>query len=180
MNSCESTTGICIRHPGGEDAAAIWRMVEDSRTLDHNSFYCYFVLCHYFSSTCAVAEVQGRAAGFVTGFCPPERPDTLFVWQVRVLEEARGQGLAGAMVTFVLDGLKDRQIRYIEATISPDNRTSQALFRSLAKVYQTQLTETKDFLPTSLFPTEAGQHAQENLFRVGPLSGDCTVAKFRL
>ena len=126
MNTDISQHDVLIRHPGDADADAIWRLVENSGSLDHNSFYCYFVLCHFFSTTCAVAELEGSVVGFVIGFCPPERPDTLFVWQVRVQETARGMGLARRLIEFVLHDLADRQIRFIEATISPDNQASQA------------------------------------------------------
>jgi L-2,4-diaminobutyric acid acetyltransferase len=171
MQISETKAGVLIRHPNDQDAAAVWRLVEASQTLDHNSFYCYFVLCHYFSATCAVAEAAGEVVGFVTGFCPPQQPDTYFVWQVRVQGSVRGQGLAGAMIAFVLEELQDRPIRYIEATISPENLASQAVFRSLAQAYRTELVEEDGFLPPALFPPEAGQHAQENLFRLGPLPG---------
>lgn len=171
MNVDRSVQEILVRNPGAGDAAAVWRLVEGSQILDHNSFYCYFMLCHFFSSTCAVAELRGEVVGFVTGFCPPDRPDTLFVWQVRVEAAARGRGLARRMIEFVLHDPSDRPIRFVEATISPDNQASQALFRSLAKAYNTHMVKIDGFLPTSMYPVEAGVHEQEDLFRVGPLSG---------
>ena len=159
-----------IRHPSGEDAAAVWQLVQTSQSLDHNSFYCYFVLCHYFSATCAVAEINGEVAGFVTGFRQPQRSETWFVWQVRVQEKARGHGLAAALLDFVVKAQTGHPFRFIEATISPDNQASQALFRSLAKKYRTALVTFEDFLPAEVFPVEAGQHEAEYLFRLGPLT----------
>ncbi|MDX9864127.1 MAG: diaminobutyrate acetyltransferase [Anaerolineaceae bacterium] len=169
MNPNSSLHEVLIRHPGDEDAGAIWRLVENSGSLDHNSFYCYFVLCHFFYATCAVAELEGVVVGFVSGFRQPEQPDTLFVWQVRVQEKVRGLGLARRLIEFVLHDPPDRQIRFVEATISPDNQASQALFRSLASTYKTEMLEIAGFLPAAVFPAAAGQHEQENLFRVGPL-----------
>lgn len=159
-----------LRHPGDADAASIWGLVESSSTLDHNSFYCYFVLCHFFASTCAVAEINGETVGFVTGFCQPAHPDTYFVWQMRVKEDARGQGVARSLIEFVLHHPPDRHIRFIEATISPDNQASQGVFRALAQDYQAQMLEVENFLSASIFPAQAGQHVQENLFRIGPLT----------
>ena len=168
MNTDTSLHDVLIRHPGDADADAIWRLVENSGSLDHNSFYCYFVLCHFFSATCAVAELEGSVVGFVSGFSPPEQPDTLFVWQVRVQEAARGMGLAHKLIAFVVAAQEGR-IRFIEATISPDNLASQAVFHSLARTYKIEMVEVAGFLPAAMFPVAAGHHEQENLFRIGPL-----------
>ena len=156
-----------IRLANRNDAIFMWRLVEESAILDHNSFYCYFVLSNFFSSTCAVAEVQNRIIGFVTGFIEPERPDTYFVWQVRVVKSARQKGIGSSLIKFIIG--KHEGIRYVEATISPSNAASQHLFFSIAKYYGVEVVEDDNFLPSSSFPIEAGVHEQENLFRVGPI-----------
>lgn len=163
------TSKCRIRNPQDNDAMSMWRLVESSKTLDHNSFYCYFLLSHFFSSTCAIADVQGDVVGFATGFLMPEHPNTYFVWQVRVVEKMRGLGLARSLLEFILDNQKDR-IEYVEATIYPNNFASKNLFNSIAKSHNAQVVEYDNFLPVSVFPKEADIHEQENLFRIGPLN----------
>ena len=158
-----------IRFTNKSDAIAIWRLVEGSDTLDHNSFYCYFILSNFFSSTCAVAELEDEIVGFVTGFIAPDQPETYFVWQVRVVEKMRGRGLARSLIEFVLNNLDHKQIQFVEATISPNNSASKNLFSSLARIYNTKIVEDDKYLPVTIFPPEAGIHEQENLFRVGPI-----------
>jgi L-2,4-diaminobutyric acid acetyltransferase len=157
-----------IRNPKDADAEEIWRLVETSDALDHNSFYCYFMLCHFFSSTCAVAFEKNEMIGFLTGFLVPNCENCYFIWQVRVVEKMRGLGIARAMVDFVLKGLEDK-VEYIEATISPDNIPSQSLFSSIAAHSNAKITKIDHFLPASIFPLESGIHPQEDLYRVGPI-----------
>ncbi|HKK53039.1 MAG TPA: diaminobutyrate acetyltransferase, partial [Myxococcota bacterium] len=92
---------ILFRSPRVEDGPALWKLIIDVGALDRNSSYTYLLLCRDFSETCIVAERNGSLVGCVTGYLLPAQADTLFVWQVGVSSEARGQGLASRL----LDGL---------------------------------------------------------------------------
>jgi L-2,4-diaminobutyric acid acetyltransferase len=155
-----------LRQPRAEDAVAIKRLVEASGVLDVNSLYCYLLLCSHFESTCVVAEVRGELMGFTTGYLLPGRPDVFFVWQIGVHESARGKGLAASM----LDGLMARDscanVRFLEATVTPTNEASKALFRSFARRFGTACTERPCF-NENVFGEQA--HEVENLLRIGPL-----------
>ena len=157
-----------IRPPTEADAVAIWRLVQSSHTLDHNSFYCYFVQCRHFPATCAVAEANGRIVGFVTGHRPATQPDTLFIWQIRVLEEMRGSGLGLALLSDVVERGRLAGVRYVEATIAPANDASRGLFHSLARRSGAPCLD-EPFLEPEMFPPDAGVHDPEHLFRIGPL-----------
>ena len=161
------STGTIYRPPTPEDAPAIWRLVRDSGTLDVNSVYCYLLLCKDFAATCAVAEAQGEIVGVVTAYLPPGRGDTLFIWQIGVTPERRGQGLAAGLLQDLLRRDVCRDVRYVEATVGPTNRASRALFTALARDLNATLIEQSCFDAT-LFPE--GNHEPENLLRIGPLS----------
>lgn len=107
-------------------------MVHRAGTLDVNSAYLYFLLADHFRATCVLAESGPELAGFLTGYRRPDAPNTLFVWQVAVSPDMRGQGVASGL----LQALESRswfpEIRRIELTISPDNPASQALFKRWA------------------------------------------------
>lgn len=98
MSAAGMRTAPAIRRVRPADAEAVWRLVRGCPELDPNSFYCYHLLCTAFSATAGVAEIAGEIVGCVTGFRPPEDPETLFVWQMCVAEHARRQGVAGLMV----------------------------------------------------------------------------------
>lgn len=98
--------------------------------LDRNSPYAYIMFAEYHSQTCVVAEVHGELVGFVTGFRIPAEPDTLFVWQIAVDDRQRGRGIGAQM----LDELVSRTgVKTVEATVTPSNTASDALFRGLGK-----------------------------------------------
>jgi L-2,4-diaminobutyric acid acetyltransferase len=155
-----------LREPVPADAVGVTRLIRRTGPLDDNSHYAYLLLCHHFNETCAVAESSEGLVGFVSAYRPPRQPDTVFVWQIAVAEEARGQGLAMALLEEILSREACADVRYLEATVSPSNKASQALFRSLARRRET------DCVVTELFPEElfagAEQHEAEELYRIGP------------
>jgi len=155
-----------LRQPRPEDAIAIKRIVEASGVLDVNSLYCYLLLCSHFASTCVVAEVRGEVVGFTTGYLLPDRPDVLFVWQVGVHESARGQGLAASMLDYLIARDCCAGVRFLEATVTPTNEPSKALFRSFARRFGTACTERPCF-NEGVFGEE--NHEVENLVSIGPL-----------
>lgn len=155
---------IAIRLPDERDGADIWRLVRDGGGLDLNSPYSYVLLCSHFRDTCRVAQRGEELVGFVTGYRPPARPNTVFVWQIGVSPQARGQGLGNRLLLDLLEGCPGT--RYLEATVTPDNVASRALFGGLARDLGTDCQELS-FMPPHLFPVE---HAAEILFRIGPFT----------
>lgn len=75
---------IKIRQPTHLDGVSINRLVEQCPPLDKNSLYCNLLVCTHFSNTSAVAEVDGKLVGFVSGYFIPNEEKTLFIWQVAV------------------------------------------------------------------------------------------------
>ncbi|MBI2502305.1 MAG: diaminobutyrate acetyltransferase [Candidatus Latescibacteria bacterium] len=155
---------LTLRKPLLRDGAAICWLVKTSQPLERNSCYAYLLLCQHFPDTCVVAEQNGEIVGFLSAYRPPASPEVIFVWQVAVRQEARGRGVATAMLTELLSRRACRDISFLEATISPSNRASQALFRSLARQLETQCEEIPLFA-ADLFGGEA--HEEEILFRIG-------------
>lgn len=122
--------------------------------------------CSDFSDTCVVAERDGQLIGWVSGYRRPVVPAQLFIWQVAVAPDARGQGLAGRM----LDGLLARAplagITHVLATITDDNRPSWGLFEALARRRRVPLQRSLRFERRIHF---ADAHASEWQVRIGPL-----------
>jgi L-2,4-diaminobutyric acid acetyltransferase len=155
-----------MREPTVDDGADIWALVKDTRVLDVNSPYSYLMLGEYFPKTCVVAERRDHLVGFVSAFLPRRRPDTVFVWQVAVAPGAGRRGLGKAMLRELLGRPVCEDVHYLEATVTPSNRPSAALFRALARDLGSPCTITRGF-PSEAFP--GGSHEAERLFRIGPL-----------
>lgn len=158
-----------IRPGRKTDGAAVWRLVRESQVLDVNSSYAYLLFLDHFGHTSVVAEHAGRLVGFITGFRPPLRPEAIFVWQVAVDGSMRGRGLARRMLDALvrLDGC--RGVRFLETTVTPTNRPSQALFASFARGVEAEHRVTP-YIGEDLFP-EPGHEAEE-LHRIGPFEID--------
>ena len=162
-----SVPTVTLRRPTDGDGFSLHQLVARCQPLDTNSVYCNLLQCADFADTAIAAEdAQGQLVGFISGYCPPSRPDTLFVWQVAVDASMRGQGLAVRMLLALTARVaSERGVRYLETTISPDNGASQALFKkAFAKLEADYSTRTL-FSRSEHF---AGKHEDEVLYRAGP------------
>lgn len=155
-----------LRKPTAEDGYALNRLVAACPPLDSNSVYCNLLQCTHFRDTCLAAEQDGQLVGFVSAYIPPAQPDTLFVWQIAVADQARGQGLAKRLLNRLLEQVPGR-VRFIETTITPDNQASWSLFRSLARDLNCQLDSRPLFDRERHFD---GQHPSEELLSLGPIA----------
>ncbi len=162
--SKQDTSPWLFREPTIEDGQAIHHLIANSPPLDTNSAYCNFLQCIHFSSTCILAEDDRGTQGFISAYQKPSEPQTLFIWQVSVSVEARGQGLAFQMLKALINRLPD--ISALETTITKTNDASWSLFKKVDSELGSQgkvsifIEREKDF---------KGTHDTEYLFRI-PLS----------
>jgi L-2,4-diaminobutyric acid acetyltransferase len=154
---------VYIRKPLASDGYEIHQLIANSPPLDLNSIYSYYLLSDHFSDSCVVAENQGRVVGFISAYRIPQRPDTLFVWQVVVNRALRGKRIAWRMLESLLQYLHG-EIRQVEATVNPSNAASRGLFERLAAEQGTTLQE-ETFLEATAFGP-GGEHESEILLRV--------------
>lgn len=163
-----SVPTVTLRRPHDGDGLALHRLVARCQPLDTNSVYCNLLQCSDFADTAIAAEDQnGELVGFISGYRPPSRPDTLFVWQVAVDASMRGKGLALHMLLALTERVARQGVRFMETTISPDNAASQALFRKAFARLGADFSTRTLFSRTEHF---AGQHEDEVLYRAGPFA----------
>ncbi|HVV10000.1 diaminobutyrate acetyltransferase [Amycolatopsis sp.] len=158
-----------IESPTKADGKALWRIARDSQKLDLNTPYAYLLWCRDFAETSVVAKVDGAAVGFVMAYRRPQAPDTALVWQVAVDASQRGQGLAGALLDELFTRLVRQGVRYLESTITPDNKASIRLFASFGERWGARVEQTPLFAAAD-FPDTGERHEQEDLYRIGPLT----------
>lgn len=157
---------MIFAHPTIADAPAMWGCVRDCPPLEPNSPYAYALICSDFAGTSVIARDEGGVAGFIAGYCPPDRPDVVFVWQIGVHPQARGKALATRMLDFLVGAESTRRVRFVEATVAPSNEASRRMFESFARAHQAQSTITPHFEPAAF---GGGDHEAEHLLRIGPL-----------
>ena len=162
-----NSKNILLRPPTLKDGMSVFRLIENCPPLDVNSSYCNLLQCSHFFSTSVVAEVDGALAGFISGYIVPERPDTLFIWQVAVAKQARGLGLASSMLVDIVSRPQCAAVSYLETTITEDNQPSWALFKGLAKKLSAELQSSQWMDSKVHFD---GEHDSETLVRIGPFN----------
>lgn len=159
--------GVAVRGAIIDDGALLWELARDAGGVDLNTPYAYMMKCRNFHETCAVAEVFGTPAGFVTAHRVPKRPQVLFVWQVAVLPEFRGLGIGQRLLEGVADLPACTGVRTLEATVTPSNKASEALFTAFAKARGATLEIGAGFARDD-FPDDEPQE-RERLFVIHPI-----------
>jgi L-2,4-diaminobutyric acid acetyltransferase len=155
---CRPLTISGLRRAGGSPSCP---------PLDVNSAYCNLLQCTHFAQYCVVATKDGELVGWVSGYAPPDEPDTIFVWQVAVASAARGLGLGRRMLVELLARDACKSVRRLKTTITAQNTASRALFSSVAKSLGAEIAETPWLLEREHLPSG---HPTENLFTIGPFA----------
>jgi len=160
-----STCNIVIRKPKKDDAGQIFDLVKNSKILDLNSEYLYLLQSTHFSNTCSVAVYENKIIGFVSGYMMPELLNNLFIWQVAVDEEFRGNDIAKKLIINILkrDGL---DVKCIQTTVSPSNSASLRVFEKVAKELVTKIKSSKFFESNDF----KNNHEEEVLYKIGPFN----------
>jgi len=168
-DSLPTSQEIELRVPTLEDGMSVYRLIKRCPPLDTNSSYCNILQASHFASTSVAAERNEQVIGFISGYLLPDRPDTLFIWQVAADEEARGVGLASRMLINLLARPACKKVSYLETTITQDNAPSWNLFKRLGKRLSADLKSSAWLEKDVHFD---GQHDSEALVRIGPFNTD--------
>ncbi len=130
-----------VRETRPDDATAICQLAAELKPLIQHTPYTYWVLCNYAHRRAFVAEKDGQLVGFVTSVLSDADPPVLLVWQLGVVPEARGTGLADRLLDRVAQAGRRSGATAIEATIEEDNPASRRAFERLASRLNSELTE---------------------------------------
>jgi L-2,4-diaminobutyric acid acetyltransferase len=166
-NDEENSDRIKYRTPLITDGDAIYELIKKSPPLDLNSRYYYLIFCSHFKETSIVASEKSKIIGFISGYFIPSEKNTFFIWQVAVDKSCRGKNIGKNMIKVLLNKETRRKADFLETTVSPSNKASEALFTSVANEYKTAIEKSVLF-EKSLFGKEP--HEGEVLFRIGPLN----------
>jgi len=162
-----------IRTPVSTDGSSVWKLIGATKALDDNSLYCNLLQTTHFAATCAIAEQDGKLVGWLSGYIPPEQPDTYFVWQVCVSDAARGQGLGRRLIGDVLARPVCRAVKMLQCTITHDNEPSWGLFTGIARKLNAQLQQVELFEKDAHFD---GRHESEYAVSIGPFDPEKVTA----
>ncbi len=117
---------IIIRKVEEEDASTLRYLASICPPLDVHTHYTFWVLCRFFSDSCFIASEDGENIGYITAV---DTKEGLFIWQIGILKEKRGNGLAYRLIEKVFDIAKKKGSRIL-VTIAEDNKRSFNTFKN--------------------------------------------------
>lgn len=95
--------------------------------------YNYWLLSHCSAPYTLYAEADGQVIGFVSSFPMNCKENELFVIQICVERNYRGQGIGGLLLNTLYERHQQDKAFIFECTISPENLASQKLFQKFAQ-----------------------------------------------
>jgi L-2,4-diaminobutyric acid acetyltransferase len=160
-----------------EHGQALHALVASCKPLDENSLYCNLLQASHFGATSMGAWQQAslglepQLIGSITGYRLPNDPHTLFVWQVAVDKQARGQGLGLQLLSHLLAHLLTNQsqtpVTHLQTSITTNNTASWALFKRFAKQLAAPTRTDVLFEHSAHF---GGSAPTEHVLTVGPIA----------
>lgn len=158
------STKIKLVKPKKSHTKEIIKLVKDTKVLDVNSEYLYYLQTIHFKDYCCVAidETKNKVIGFVSGYLIPNE-NSLFIWQVAVDSNYRGLGLAQRLILKIAKRKECNKINYIKTTVSPSNSSSIRVFEKVAKELNTKIKKSK-FLKMKDFENS---HEDEPMYTIG-------------
>ncbi len=156
-----------LNRPEITDGYAVNKLVSQTPPLDTNSTYCNLLQCSHFADSSVIAKRDHQVIGFISGYQKPGDNQTLFIWQVAVAKAAQGEGLASQMLESLLTRKNLDSVKYLETTITQDNKASWGLFNRLARTHNAELNTSDYFDQEKHFK---GDHDSEVLVRIGPFT----------
>lgn len=160
-------SSFLLRKPDKNDSKEIFQLIKSVGTLDLNSQYLYLLQTTHFQNTCSVAIYNEKIVGFVSGYIIPDDKETLFIWQVAVSNEVRGQNLAMKIILNIFNkNNTSNNIKYILSTVSPSNKASQRVFEKIANKLNTKIENKTLFSIDDFFDA----HEEEIQYLIGPIN----------
>lgn len=164
---------ITLKVPNAGLGSLVHKLIAECPPLDTNSMYCNLLQTHHFAATSVAAIYQSQLIGFISGYIVPQRPDTLFIWQVAVSPKARGVGLASRMLSDILQRPECIHINNLETSITASNTGSWKLFERLARDLNAPLEKSVLF---DRFHHLNDEHDTEHLVHIGPFEKEQIAA----
>lgn len=137
------------------DGLPVFNLVNSCPEISVKPALSYFSLCGDFSHTSIVAELGERILGFVGGYRPPERENTLVVTVIAVDEGVRKMGLASEMLSDLLSRLSTVGVVNLEVVSAKSNKAAKAVIDGYAEKNSLECN-TEDYLSSKEL---AGQDA---------------------
>ncbi|MCW1381416.1 GNAT family N-acetyltransferase [Novosphingobium sp. KCTC 2891] len=130
---------ITIRDAMREEVPALLRLARSAGTLDLHTPYTYWTLTA--AGIVLLALDDTRPVGLLTALRAAD-PARAFLWQVGLVPEARGRGIAARLLDTFRDRALAQGIDAVDLTIAADNTASFAMMHRFAQRHGLMLAAT--------------------------------------
>ena len=134
-------TNWTLRNAGTEDVSLVRQFVDNCKPLTVHTAVTYAVLFRLFPELCFIAENEDQIVGFASAIRGTSESDAVYCWQIGVLPEFRGTGLARELVEARLAAGKTMGCKLGQVGIEPGNDISLKLWQKVAKAQGKELRE---------------------------------------
>ncbi len=126
------TQNITIRSITEDDNSSILELIDNCRpyVLPHHEYF-YWILEHYYQSTCFVCELDMKLIGFISGL-PSIDKKSIFIWQICVHPNFRKLKLGNQMLNKIYNRFTELNFESIQFSIDKNNIPSYKLFEKFA------------------------------------------------
>jgi len=152
-----------IRNCRETDVDEIRKFVKHSKPLDLHTAFTYWTLFKYFGDTCFVLEKKGRIIGFISGLLSSNQPNTLYLWQIGIDPDYRGNRYAEILLKRVVEAARAKDCKGLQITIAPENRSSYRLFSRFALEQGLAMDKTGAI---DIFDSLTKEKTIENLYEI--------------
>lgn len=144
-----------VRNVSDADAALLRHLSKMCPPLDVHTPYTYWVIAKYHAFSSFILECDSNPIGFITAL---DTHETVFIWQIGILEEYRRKGLSEMLISAVFNYSKSVS-KDLEVTIAAENKASKSAFLSICKkqnaaIEENEVIEIRDLDDYSFKETE--------------------------
>lgn len=115
-----------FRHVDENDASLLHELAKKSPPLDVHTVYTYWVICNFFSKSCIIVEDNGIPFAYIIAI---ENDDTVFIWQICILEQYRGKRISALLIDFICKYAETKR-KIVSVSIDKENIASNSAFQS--------------------------------------------------
>ena len=132
---------MSIRTVSVSDVSDVRVFVDRCKPLTLHTAVTYGVLFRNFSELCFVFEDNERIIGFLAALRGTSHSDAVYVWQLGVSADMRGQGISHKLLDALAQSSKSIGISKLHVGIEPSNDVSLKVFESYARKQNQSLKE---------------------------------------
>ena len=150
-----------VRQLGENESSVMRALANACPPLDLHTPYTYWVISKFFSDWCFVLEYDKVTVGFLMALC---RDNTVFLWQIGILTEHRGQGCSGLLYQALMDRVESTDRDTVLVTIADGNQSSRSSLESFCRKTELVMERLESVEVTDLVDADFSEI--ETLYRI--------------